>query len=109
MLLLDHNLSPKLIGKLGEEFGEIVHVDNLGMADDSDTDIWEYAKTKGYTIVTKDKDFYQRSAVLGQPPKVIHLTLGNCSVADAAAALLDRSGHVKDFLGHESKAYLVLP
>ena len=30
----------------------------------------------------KDKDFYQRSAIVGQPPKVIHLTLGNCSVAD---------------------------
>ncbi|MEX2577808.1 MAG: DUF5615 family PIN-like protein [Verrucomicrobiales bacterium] len=25
------------------------------MADDSDTDIWEYAKTHEYAIVTKDK------------------------------------------------------
>jgi len=109
MLLLDHNLSPRLAGMLGDEFGRIVHVDNLGMADDSDTDIWAYAKENGYAIVTKDKDFYQRSTLFGHPPKVIHLTMGNCSVADTAAALLDRSGHVKDFLKHSSKAYLVLP
>ena len=109
MLLLDHNLSPKLTGILGDGFGRIDHVDNLGMADESDIGIWEYAEAHGYTIVTKDKDFYERSTVVGQPPKVIHLTLGNCSVADCAAAILNRSGHVKDFLNHPSKAYLVLP
>jgi hypothetical protein len=37
------------------------------------------------------------------------LTLGNCSVAETATALLDRSGAVNDFLRHPSKAYLVLP
>ncbi len=49
MLLLDHNLSPKLIGRLGDELGGIDHVDNLGKADDSDIDIWEYTKTHGFT------------------------------------------------------------
>lgn len=109
MLLLDHNLSPKLIGKLEGKFGEVVHVDKLGMADVSDTAIWEFAKSHGYAIVTKDKDFYQRSTIIGQPPKVIHVTLGNCSVEVIAAALLHRSGHVIDFLDHATKAYLVLP
>ncbi len=109
MLLLDHNLSPKLIGRLEGEFGQVVHVDILGMASDSDSAIWEYAKMKGYAIVTKDKDFYQRSALFGHPPKVIHLTLGNRSVADTAAAILKRSGDVKEFLKHQFKAYLVLP
>lgn len=59
--------------------------------------------------MSKDKDFYQRSVVSGHPPKVIHLRLGNCSVDEIAATLLGRPGHVKDFLGHESKSYLVLP
>ncbi|MEM7602502.1 MAG: DUF5615 family PIN-like protein [Verrucomicrobiota bacterium] len=108
MLLLDHNLSPRLIEKLEDEFGKIDHVQNLGMADGSDIDIWEFAKAHGYSIVTKDKDFYERSTVVGQPPKVIHLTLGNCSVADCVNAILNRSGQVKDFLQHSSKAYLVL-
>ncbi len=108
-LLLDHNLSPKLVRLLAEEFTEVVHVMTLGMADDCDIDIWDYAQDKGYTIVSKDKDFYQRSALLGQPPKVIHVALGNCSVGDVATVLLNNPGQVKDFLKHKSKAYLVLP
>lgn len=109
MLLLDHIFSPKLISKLETEFGEVVHVNSLGMADESDILIWEYAKAHGYTIVTKDKDFYQRSTVVGSPPKVIHITLGNCSVSEAAAAIIERSGNVREFLKHDSKAYLVIP
>ena len=108
-LLLDHNLSPRIIGKLSDVFGSVVHVDQLGMREDTDTHLWDYAKEQGYAIVTKDKDFYQRSALLGAPPKIIHLTLGNCNVVDAAAALLDSKGHVLDFLRHETKAYLTLP
>ena len=34
---------------------------------------------EGYTIVTKDADFRQRSFLLGPPPKVIWIGLGNCS------------------------------
>lgn len=109
MLLLDQNLSPKLAGILGSEFGMVVHVDTPGMAGDTDTCVWEYAKKNGYAIVTKDKDFYQRGTLVGHPPKVIHLTLGNYSVAETPTALLDRSGRVKDFLKHPSRAYLVLP
>jgi len=109
MLLLDHNISPKLARKLEHEFGKVAHVAMIGMADGCDTRIWEYAKANGYSIVTKDKDFYQRSTIIGHPPKIIHLTLGNCSVADIAEAILDRSGHIKEFLKHPGKAYLLLP
>ena len=108
-LLLDHNLSPKLVKALEEAFGRIDHVGSLGMDRQSDTFLWDHAKENGYAIVTKDKDFYQRSALLGAPPKIIHLTMGNCSVNETASALLDRKGHIMDFLNHETKAYLALP
>jgi len=108
-LLLDQNLSRRLVGILESEYPGTAHVLLLGKAQDDDRDIWSFAAANGYAIVSKDKDFYQRSVVSGHPPKVIHLTLGNCSVDDIAAALFDRSGHVKDFLNHESKSYLVLP
>ena len=78
------------------------------MREEADTRLWDYAKEHGYTIITKDKDFHQRSALLGAPPKIIHLTLRNCSVAETAAALLKHKGHVLDFLQHETKAYLIL-
>ncbi|MBG7608688.1 MAG: DUF5615 family PIN-like protein [Luteolibacter sp.] len=107
--MLDHNLSPKLAKALGDVFGRVDHVDNLGMDQKSDTFLWDYAKKEGYSIVTKDKDFYQRSALLGAPPKIIHLTMGNCGVKETASALLDRKGHVLEFLKHVTKAYLTLP
>ena len=108
-LLLDHNLSPRLASLLGDTFGPVAHVDALGMAETADTSIWDYAKENGQAIVTKDSDFYERSVLLGPPPKIIHLTLGNCSVAEAAAAILESRGHVLDFLRHDTRGYLPLP
>ena len=98
-----------MIGLLTAEYPEVEHVLLLGMANDEDTDIWNFAAKNNYAIVSKDKDFYQRSVAMGHPPKVIHLNMGNCSVNQIAATLLARPGHVRDFLAHETKSYLILP
>ena len=108
-LLLDQNLSRKLIGILANEFPNTEHVLNLGMEKKEDTDIWDFAASNGYAIVSKDKDFYQRSVAIGHPPKVIHLHTGNCCVKETAKILLARTGHIRDFLSHETKSYLILP
>ncbi len=108
-LLLDQNLSRRLIGLLAVEYPEVEHVLLIGMEKDEDTDIWYFAASNGYAIVSKDKDFYQRRVAIGHPPKVIHLHIGNCSVKETATILLARPGHVRDFLFHETKSYLILP
>ena len=108
-LLLDQNLSRRLIGILAAEYPETEHVLHLGMAKVDDTHIWNFAASNGYAIVSKDKDFYQRSVAMGHPPKVIHLHIGNCSVKETAAILLAKPGHVRNFLSHETKSYLILP
>ena len=97
-LLLDQNLSRRLIGILTAEYPEVDHILLLGMAKDEDTDIWDFAAKNDYATVSKDKDFCQRSVAMGHPPKVIHLNMGNCSVNKIAATLLARSGHIRDFL-----------
>ncbi|MBI1288420.1 MAG: hypothetical protein GC178_12685 [Flavobacteriales bacterium] len=43
----------------------------------ADEAIWEYARTHGLTIITKDSDFSSRILLHGSPPKVIHLKVGN--------------------------------
>ncbi len=108
-LLLDQNLSRHLIGMLAAEFPDTEHVLHLGMEKNEDTDIWDFAAANGYAIVSKDKDFYQRSVAMGHPPKVIHLHIGNCSVKETGGILLARPGHIRDFLAHETKSYLILP
>lgn len=42
-----------------------------------DKDIWEYAKARNLTIITKDADFADRIINLKPPPKVIHFKTGN--------------------------------
>ena len=37
-----------------------------------DRTIWEYARQKNMTIVTKDRDFYDRIVVSTPPPSVIY-------------------------------------
>ena len=108
-LLLDQNLSWKLVGQLETLFPATSHIKTLLPTESDDRDIWFYAKENGFTIVSKDDDFEQRSILLGHPPKVIWVRLGNCR-SDAVAALLLRSQNVILAFGEdEEKSILPLP
>jgi predicted nuclease of predicted toxin-antitoxin system len=53
----------------------------------SDEKIWNYARDNGFTIVTQDSDFNERSLVYGYPPKVIWLRTGNTSTQNIGRLL----------------------
>jgi predicted nuclease of predicted toxin-antitoxin system len=91
-LLLDANVSWKLIPVLKEHFGECIHVDDIPELEfpAKDMKIWQYAKDNGYTVITRDNDFNDLIAIKGFPPKIIWLRTGNCS-RKATADLLIRS------------------
>lgn len=72
-LLLDENLSPRLIAKLSALFPGMIHVRDAGLKQASDEVIWAWASRESHTIVTTDADFAGLSRQLGWPPKVIHL------------------------------------
>ena len=73
-----------------------------------DTEVWNYAAEHGYTIVSKDADFHQRSLLLGAPPRVIWIRQGNCSVTDTANLLKERFIIVEQFHMREEKTFLAL-
>jgi len=50
-------------------------------------------------IISKDKDFYQRTLLYGSPPKLVWLRLGNCT-RDDVVNLVTR--HVKDIIAFET-------
>ena len=56
-LLFDQNLSPRLPRLLADIYAESVHIREVGLRDATDAEIWEYAKSNGYAIVSKDSDF----------------------------------------------------
>ena len=64
-LLFDQNLSPKLPRLLAKLYPSSAHVRDVGLRDASDSEIWQFAKTKGFVIVSKDSDFQQRSLLYG--------------------------------------------
>ena len=56
-LLLDENISAKLVKFLLDDFPESIHIDYLQMQGTTDSNIWEYAKANSYIIVLKNNDF----------------------------------------------------
>jgi predicted nuclease of predicted toxin-antitoxin system len=72
-LLLDENLSPRLIKRLASLFSGLTHARDVGLKRASDQIIWGWAKQNSYTIVTTDSDFVALSVSRGWPPKVVHL------------------------------------
>ena len=107
-LLLDQNLSPRLVRLLRDVYPDAVHVHELGMGTASDTTIWYHAAAHDFTIVSKDSDFHQRSLLLGPPPKVVWLRQGNASVAETAALLRERFIQIRRFHEDPAAAFLAL-
>jgi predicted nuclease of predicted toxin-antitoxin system len=69
-LLLDENLSWRMIKILKLFFEEVVHVSELKIVQPAnDISIWNYAKKNGFTIVSKDDDFEKIVLLRKAPPK----------------------------------------
>jgi predicted nuclease of predicted toxin-antitoxin system len=86
-LLLDENLSHRLLESLRHPFPASVHVSQVGLVSGTpDLQIWEYAKQRGFAIITADTDFVTLANTLGPPPKVI--LLENCDYPTSVAARL---------------------
>jgi len=76
-LLLDQNLSRRMLQQLNAHYPDSSQVALLKMDKSEDIKIWEYAKKYNFVIVTKDSDFQELSILKGGPPKVIWLKCGN--------------------------------
>ncbi|MEX2204605.1 MAG: DUF5615 family PIN-like protein [Myxococcota bacterium] len=107
-LLLDENLSPRLVDTLRAEFPETDHVRNVGLRGGSDDEIWQFARSNGFAIVSKDNDFRQRSFVNGHPPKVIWLSIGNAGTAAISALLRRERPRLEAFDQDPNAALLVI-
>lgn len=110
-LLLDANLSYRMLPRLRELFPGATHVREHGLQSASDDDIWNFAAANALAIVTRDVDFLERSVIRwmrGQPaiPKVIRLNIGNASTADALAYLLSVAPQISSFLADPNRPHV---
>lgn len=91
-LLLDQNISRRIVPSLSEVFPESTHVAYLEMSEQTtDKDIWQYALDCDYAIVTLDADFHELALLYGAPPLVIWLKCGN----QRKEAILDKIMNAK--------------
>ncbi len=72
----------------------------------SDENIWAYARSTGFAIVSKDNDFRQHAFLSGPPPKVVWLAVGNAGTDEIAALLRSRSAGMRKFEGTAEEALL---
>jgi predicted nuclease of predicted toxin-antitoxin system len=96
-LLLDHNLSHRLVRRLSDIFPESTQTRLLGMSRSGDLEIWNYAREQGFVVVTLDKDFADLSFLRGAPPKVIWLRCGNSTVTDVENLLRANLDAIRQF------------
>lgn len=76
-LLLDQNLSHKLVARIEARYPGSAHVKAFAAEREDDRVIWARCKRDGFVFVTKDHDFEDPEAHPGPPPKVILLLIGN--------------------------------
>lgn len=107
-LLLDENLSDRIVHRIIDLYPDSQHVKTLGLINTDDALIWEYAKTNGFVIVSKDADFHQRSLLYGHPPKFIYLRIGNCPTSSIVQILRESFDTILQFESSETESLLVL-
>ena len=101
-LLFDQNLSFKLCKILSADFPGSSHVRLLGLDRASDLDVWHFAATHGYVLVSKDGDFSDISMLLGPPPKLIWIRSGNTPSLAIANRILGAMAEIQEFHLDES-------
>lgn len=107
-LLLDENLSDRIINRIVDLYPDSTHVKTLGLTNTDDAVIWEYAKANDFVIVSKDSDFYQRSLLYGHPPKFIYLRIGNSPTSKIVTILREKFDTISQFCNSVTESILVL-
>lgn len=107
-LILDANISRRLIPLLESFFDSIEHVSVIGI-NPTDHQIWDYAITQDKFIVTKDNDFDHLAFLHAPPGKVIRITLGNCTTESIAILMRTEFNRIELFAKNEEESLLAIP
>ncbi len=97
-LLFDQNISFRIVKKLRDFFPFAAQVKELGLENKSDREIWNFARDNNYAIVTFDSDFFDLSNLLGAPPKIIWIRVGNINTIELTNLIIKKKGIIHEFL-----------
>lgn len=78
--IVDAQLPPALARLMVAEGYQAKHLEDIGMQEAEDPDIWQYALENQAVIITKDEDFYHRfTQAPSKAPVIVWLRVLNCS------------------------------
>lgn len=105
-LLLDVNISYKIAKKLNDFYEEVAQAGRLGMSQTDDAMIWQFARTRGYILVTFEPYFQERNLLANNPIKIIWLRFQDTSTKHVEEVL---SAHHQDIISFaDSEVYSCL-
>jgi predicted nuclease of predicted toxin-antitoxin system len=103
-LLLDENLSRRIVPFIQDIYPESTQVALIGLEQANDKTIRQYAIDNDFVIVTKDADFYEMNMLYGQPPKIVWLKMGNQNKVATIKTLQNHSNAIEQALIHDDHA-----
>ena len=98
-LLLDENISYRVVNAISSFFPESMHIKKHVKVWE-DNQIFTFAKANDFSIVTFDEDFYDIQLIEGYPPKIIWLRFGNSSNLKVTSKLLENQQAILSFLSN---------
>ena len=99
-LLLDQNLSRRILPSLFSYFPGSTHVALEKLETATDEKIWLFAKENNFVIVTKDSDFEELSIIKGTPPQIIWIKIGNADNKTVIDILTNNKDEIHNLLTH---------
>jgi predicted nuclease of predicted toxin-antitoxin system len=98
-LLIDQNISHRIIRQIVGYFPDALHVKDIGLMEKNDYQIFMTAREAGFdAAITLDADFHTLWQQFGTPPKIIWLRTGNCSTVFLADLLIRQAEQIRNFL-----------
>lgn len=107
-LLLDENLSRRLVPALQARFPGSSQVSLLGLERATDAQLCAHADQHGFVICSKDDDFQRLVAARGYRPRLILLAMGNTGNDAVLAALLAAADRLHDAFADPDTGVVVL-
>lgn len=107
-MLLNENLSRRLVPFLQRAYPGTSHVALLGLERARDIELWEFARRHDFVIVSSDADFSEISLLRGAPPHVIWIKTGNLSKAAMLSLLTRHVTVIHDAVEIENRACVEL-
>lgn len=107
-LLLDENLSHRLVPALQQTFPGTQHLQGLGLQGEPDLVVWAFARREGCALVCKGDDFRQIALLRGAPPKVLVLAIGNGANTAVLRVSIDNRTRIEAFEAASQESVLVL-